>query len=289
MTGSTPGPSRIEWVRSGCRLLGSIAAEFARTRPFDGLTIGTGIHLEPKTVALLLTAGRGRRAGGLHRQPVQHPGGRGRVSPRAGGRGDRRGHHRPGRARRVPPAGDRHPAAPAAGQRRRPVRAVPGRAVPGVAGRHRGDDLGPDAAAPPGRPAGRPGPGHQRQPDQAVRGEPARGRPERARVVPAHHQPDDQRPAGRGLRVRGVREGRGGQLPERVRVGRGGRDRPGDEAGSEPRRLRRPGPRGGPAQRGRGDHRDRGRVRDHRGRPGPAEGRGDAPERRALPPGDRRG
>ena len=54
-----PGASRIEWVRSGCRLLGSIAAEFARTRPFDGLTIGTGIHLEPKTVALLLTLAEG--------------------------------------------------------------------------------------------------------------------------------------------------------------------------------------------------------------------------------------
>ena len=59
MTGSTPGPSRIEWVRGGCRLLGSIAAEFARTRPFEGLTIGTGIHLEPKTVALLLTLAQG--------------------------------------------------------------------------------------------------------------------------------------------------------------------------------------------------------------------------------------
>ena len=54
--------SRIEWVRGGCRLLGSIAAEFDKTRPFDGLTIGTGIHLEPKTVALLLTlAGGGAR------------------------------------------------------------------------------------------------------------------------------------------------------------------------------------------------------------------------------------
>jgi adenosylhomocysteinase len=53
------GPSRIEWVRSGCRLLGSIAAEFAGTRPFDGLTVGTGIHLEPKTVALLLTLAQG--------------------------------------------------------------------------------------------------------------------------------------------------------------------------------------------------------------------------------------
>src|ERR1700727_3279365 len=54
-----PGRSRIEWVRSGCRRLSSIAAEFTRTRPFDGLTIGTGIHLEPKTVALLLPLARG--------------------------------------------------------------------------------------------------------------------------------------------------------------------------------------------------------------------------------------
>jgi adenosylhomocysteinase len=46
---------RIEWVRDSCRLLNAITAEFGQTRPFDGLTIGTGIHLEPKTVALLLT------------------------------------------------------------------------------------------------------------------------------------------------------------------------------------------------------------------------------------------
>jgi len=47
--------TRIDWVREHCRLLRGIADEFGRTRPFDGLTIGTGIHLEPKTVALLLT------------------------------------------------------------------------------------------------------------------------------------------------------------------------------------------------------------------------------------------
>ena len=47
--------TRIEWVREHCRLLRAISAEFRQTRPFDGLTIGTGIHLEPKTVALLLT------------------------------------------------------------------------------------------------------------------------------------------------------------------------------------------------------------------------------------------
>jgi len=47
--------SRIDWVRGNCRLLLGIAQEFAATRPFSDLTIGTGIHLEPKTVALLLT------------------------------------------------------------------------------------------------------------------------------------------------------------------------------------------------------------------------------------------
>ena len=46
---------RIEWVRSSCRMLNQIGAEFERTQPFAGMTIGTGIHLEPKTVALLMT------------------------------------------------------------------------------------------------------------------------------------------------------------------------------------------------------------------------------------------
>jgi adenosylhomocysteinase len=50
---------RIEWVIEQCRLLAAIGEELERTRPFEGLTIGTGIHLEPKTVALLLTLGRG--------------------------------------------------------------------------------------------------------------------------------------------------------------------------------------------------------------------------------------
>ncbi len=47
--------SRIEWIGNSCRLLKATAAEFEKTQPFNGLTIGTGIHLEPKTVALLMT------------------------------------------------------------------------------------------------------------------------------------------------------------------------------------------------------------------------------------------
>jgi adenosylhomocysteinase len=51
--------SRIEWVIEQCRLLTAIGGELEQARPFAGLTIGTGIHLEPKTVALLLTLRRG--------------------------------------------------------------------------------------------------------------------------------------------------------------------------------------------------------------------------------------
>lgn len=54
--------TRIDWVGSNCRLLKSTAAEFTRTQPFKGLTIGTTIHLEPKTAELLLTL----KAGGAH-------------------------------------------------------------------------------------------------------------------------------------------------------------------------------------------------------------------------------
>jgi adenosylhomocysteinase len=51
--------SRIEWVAENMRLLHAIGQEFERTRPFDGLRIGTGIHLEPKTAALLMALRRG--------------------------------------------------------------------------------------------------------------------------------------------------------------------------------------------------------------------------------------
>jgi adenosylhomocysteinase len=57
-----PTVNRIEWVIENCRLLAAIGTEHDRTQPFAGLTIGTGIHLEPKTVALLLTLQRGGAA-----------------------------------------------------------------------------------------------------------------------------------------------------------------------------------------------------------------------------------
>jgi adenosylhomocysteinase len=54
--------ARIDWVAEQSTLLRRIAEEFGSTQPFDGLTIGTGIHLEAKTVALLLTLQAGGAA-----------------------------------------------------------------------------------------------------------------------------------------------------------------------------------------------------------------------------------
>lgn len=51
--------SRFEWVASSARLLAQTGAEFGGTQPFAGLRIGTGIHLEPKTAALLMVLRRG--------------------------------------------------------------------------------------------------------------------------------------------------------------------------------------------------------------------------------------
>lgn len=50
---------RLEWVDASMRVLHAVGDELAATRPFDGMTIGTGIHLEPKTAALLLALRRG--------------------------------------------------------------------------------------------------------------------------------------------------------------------------------------------------------------------------------------
>ena len=44
---------RIAWTRRHMPVLASVAEEFGRTRPFDGLVIGLRIHLEPKTAVLV--------------------------------------------------------------------------------------------------------------------------------------------------------------------------------------------------------------------------------------------
>jgi S-adenosylhomocysteine hydrolase len=38
--------TRIDWVRTNCRLLAAIGEEFVATQPFAGRTIGAGLHLE---------------------------------------------------------------------------------------------------------------------------------------------------------------------------------------------------------------------------------------------------
>ncbi|MXZ77961.1 MAG: adenosylhomocysteinase [Acidimicrobiia bacterium] len=44
---------RIAWTSRHMPLVASVAKEFSRTRPFDGLRIGLRIHLEPKTAVLI--------------------------------------------------------------------------------------------------------------------------------------------------------------------------------------------------------------------------------------------
>ena len=67
----TETSSRVDWIASSCRLLAATAQEFRETKPFAGLTIGTAIHLEPKTAALLTTlkaGGTGQRDRATHWQ-----------------------------------------------------------------------------------------------------------------------------------------------------------------------------------------------------------------------------
>ena len=52
---SSETKTRIDWIAASCRLLQATAAEFSGSQPFAGLSIGTAIHLEPKTAALLTT------------------------------------------------------------------------------------------------------------------------------------------------------------------------------------------------------------------------------------------
>ena len=53
------GEARIGWIRSRMHLLEAVREEFARTRPFEGKTIGVGLHTEPKTAVLFETLAAG--------------------------------------------------------------------------------------------------------------------------------------------------------------------------------------------------------------------------------------
>ena len=46
------GRRRLEWTESNLPLLAALRDEFTAARPFDGLTIGVSLHIEPKTAAL---------------------------------------------------------------------------------------------------------------------------------------------------------------------------------------------------------------------------------------------
>ncbi|HEY1721153.1 MAG TPA: adenosylhomocysteinase [Magnetospirillaceae bacterium] len=54
------GRRRVEWIRSQMHLLARVRKDFEASQPFKGLTIGMGLHTEPKTVVLIETL----RAGG---------------------------------------------------------------------------------------------------------------------------------------------------------------------------------------------------------------------------------
>ncbi len=49
------GIKKIKWVQKHMPVLEHIKKEFERTKPFEGITIGSCLHLEPKTINLGLT------------------------------------------------------------------------------------------------------------------------------------------------------------------------------------------------------------------------------------------
>ena len=159
-------------------------------------------------------AARRRGQADLDRQPQHHPAGRG--GPAAGRGRHRHRRSRPRTARCTPATSAEVLAAEPdlildnggdlfARYLDRPYQGLIGGTEETTSGRMRLEPLrGPAQAADPG---------HQRQPDQAVRGERARRRAERGRVLPADDEPGHQRGAGHRVRLRGVRARGRGQLP----------------------------------------------------------------------------
>ena len=224
------------------------ATELERTRPFAGLRVGTGIHLEPKTVALLLTLRRGGAdvvaTGNLN------------TTQQAASTTCRRTASTWSAARRATPSSttascarfwpraqtscSTTAATSSSASSRRPTTAC-------AAGRRRRRRAG--CASSRSATAGPAGPGDQRQPDQAVRREPARRRAERARVLPPDHEQVDQRTPRHRLRLRRLRQGRRRELPQRLCRRLGRRARPGRTAGGDARRVPRARARRGAAHR----------------------------------------
>ena len=49
------GHARVNWIRSRMQLLRNIQLLFEQEKPFNNITIGVSLHLEPKTAVLLET------------------------------------------------------------------------------------------------------------------------------------------------------------------------------------------------------------------------------------------
>ena len=235
---------RAAELRLGDRAAGcsprSARSSSGRSRS-TGLRIGTGIHLEPKTVALLLTLARGGAEVVSTGQPEHDPAGGARLPERA---------RRPaGRARRppTPPSTTAylrevlaHRAGAPARQRRRPLRplargAVRARSIGGTeettSGRMRLEPLREQI--------GLPVLVINDSPIKQFAENTPRGRAEHRRVVPPDHEPLDERQARDVFGYGACRPRRRRALPQRVRRGLGRRGRPGDAARGAARRLRR--------------------------------------------------
>src|ERR1700710_2637331 len=59
MTLGDGGEAGVGWIRSRMHLLEALRTEFERSLPFQGRTIGIGLHTEPKTAVLLETLAAG--------------------------------------------------------------------------------------------------------------------------------------------------------------------------------------------------------------------------------------
>src|SRR5271154_6827496 len=228
--------NRIEWVCENTRLLGALTEDFRQSRPFAGKTIGTGIHLEPKTVSLLLTLQSGGArvvsTGNLNttqQEAVEYLKASGLtvIGDATRDLNEHQGFLAAVLAEKpdilLDNGGDLFDSAPS---------------LSWIDGGHRRDDLRAHAAQALARRAADADPRHQRQPDQAVRRERTRCRTERAGILYPDHQSRHERPARNGVRLRRLRARGRGQLQERPRKGERRRSRSAETIAGASRRLR---------------------------------------------------